>query len=316
MPVYAWWLRVNISKHEYCGPSTSGVPQKEWTHVEMSPTRGPVGLFQKFTAKTIKSDGQRFALLGHDTGPMIPHICNPPDNVSLLATMMGSKCKWPVSANRLKFENGIPCAFQQLIVPYIHCHARGNGKGEDKSGTPGTSGGASAGGSGGGSDDKVTIGGQVPGLGLVMIPTGPQTVDWRLGLWDYVLGIANVMIDMTFDYLWKRYDKAPGVSGMQKSVAKRLAKTEAERKCVEKILDGTAKEYLKGLLSSAEVRAPFKLAKFDLKTGKITVWKSEVGSVDWKLTDSVPYDFRGWSPLLDPGNPVLDDLLGEVPHAD
>lgn len=328
MSVYASWLRINLSKHQYCGSATSGVPQKEWLHVEVSNVRGLVGPFQKFSPPTVRFDGQRFAMFAHDVGPFVPHICQPPDNAMLAVTMMKSKCKWPFSASRGNVGKRVPCVFKQGRIPYVYCDERAKKEENKKKKEQGGQGAAKpaspkgAKGSEEGKEDKedkrTTFKEQAPTLGLIMIPAGPQTVNWHLGLMDLVLGAANMLVDFAFDYVWKRYEVLTGKS-LQKHVARRLAArmggSAAAEKAFEDAIGKIVKDYAKGMASRAELRAPLKLAKLDLKTGKITVWTSEVGDAGWKLTDTVPFDFKGWMPFVDPGSPVLDDLIGDVLHA-
>ena len=313
--VYPWWLRINLlAKHEALCPSLQHpTPQKGWPHIEISTARGLIPLFQKFSNKTIL-DGHPVALSGHDVGPMAPHLCTPPDNTMLPVILMGSSCKWPVPASRRKIEGKSPCAFMHFIVPYLHCHDRGK-KEEPK---PETSKPApDAGPKKGTASEQLAIFAQgAPGLGLVMIPTGSQTVIMTLGWRDFLLGLASLLVDMAFGYVWKRYKKIGQSSGLQPAAARRLGATdEAGKQLLESAADEALKGYLKSFLSDAELEAPGKLAKLDLKSGEVFVYERKVLDTGWKLSDSLPLDYRGWKPHVDQGAVMLGELLEGAFHA-
>ncbi len=174
--------------------------------------------------------------------------------------------------------------------------------------------------------------GKLPNAGLIVLPMGPQTVTMNIGLWDYLLGVAGLLADAAFDALWSQFMSARYDGKALSGNAATRRGSAIARATKEKIFHRSAKQLVKGIYKSAEVKGPLKFCKFDLKTGEIKVFKLDPLDTGWKLSDSVPVDYRGWSGLIEAPDPkppssppgrldaerqataVLDELLGETPH--
>jgi hypothetical protein len=313
-PVYQWWLRINHSKHEGVFPSLGGTVENAWAHVEVSTVRGLIPMFQNFTSGRCVADKQRFALQGHDVGPIAPHYCVPLDNTMLGVTLPTSSCKWPFPATRRKAESGTPCTFQQLLVPYLHCQERDspNGSGinicKDGNKLPSVSTPSPR------LNDFLD---SIPGIGLVMIPTSAQTVQWSFGWGDFLAGALNIAIDAASGYAWKQMSVVPTGAGLQPGAARRLTMAQLTG---AKILDSYVQGLADDLRAGGELTAPFKLATFELGTGKLKVLVWDVNEGGWTVPDWVPDGIRGTDAMTEwvaeRGNAaVLDELLDGAPHA-
>lgn len=332
IPVGQWWFRINaLSKHEAVFPSQGPKLHDTWPHVEFSTARWLLPMTQKVSAKKFLADGQSVLLEGHDSGPMLPHVCNPPDNAMLPLTLIGSSCKWPVNASRRQVEGKSVCAFLYLMIPYLHCHARKKAekKPEGKKAKP--EGQQSPGGDGAAEAEEGflrDLPSQLPGLGFVMIPTGPQTTQVPLRFWDIVAGWARVFVEMAFNSAWKQLKiNGPAAKLLQDSAKSKMnpAKGVYDRLIVEKMAEETFKGLVKGFYSGGEIGLPCNLAKFDVKTGQFTIWTMDVGEPHWKPTDWVK-DHAGWDAILKVAPPdasaanegrktMIDQLIEGAPHA-
>jgi hypothetical protein len=311
--VYETWLRINLSTHEALFPT--GVYDAEYDHGEFSPIRGPIPMYQQFT-KTVLGDWNAMALQGHDYGPLAAHFCVPGDNVLLPITWISSSCKWPVTAPRRLHNGKSLCVFSPFIAPYLHCHGRPATE-EEPAPAPTASREAKLGAKVRSGMGKVAQ--NVPGVGIVMLPTGGKTIWIRLRALDLLLAAGAVLWDAALDAVWGRVQNGkPSPSRHVSPFRKGDVITAAAvlRHARDKLVGDAAKDVAKNIINSVgsgQVAAPFKLAQFDFRTGKLTLWTWESGG--WKAGDAPPVTAELAPPLRDPQRELLASLLEGAPHA-
>lgn len=312
--VYEFWLRVSTSKHEAL--FTTGVYAEEWDYVEFSTVRGPVPMYQSFT-KNVIGDSNAMALDGHDFGPLAPHFCNPPDNVLLAITWLSSSCKWPVTASRRKHDDKSLCAFSPFVAPYLHCHGRKPALEEEPAPSPTASRQAKL-------EAKVSSGireieQNVPGFGIVMIPTGGKTIWLRLRPLDLLLAAGAVLWDAALDAVWGRVQSGKPSASRHVSPFRRgdvVVAAAVLRHGRDKLMGDAAKDVAKNIVNavgSGQVAAPFKLAQFDFRSGKLTLWTWE--NDGWRPGDFPVAPAELEPPPRDPQRELLASFLEGAPHA-
>ena len=272
-------------------------------------------MYQQFT-KNVIGDSNAMALQGHDYGPLAAHFCVPGNNVLLATTWISSSCKWPVAAPRRMHDGKSLCVFSPFIAPYLHCHGRAAPE-EEPAPAPTASRKAKL-------RAKVSSGMRkveqnVPGLGIVMIPTGGKTIWIRMRALDLLMAAGAVLWDAALDAVWGRVQNGKPSASRHVSPFRKgdvVVAAAVLRHARDKLVSDAAKDIAKNIVNSlgtGQVAAPFKLAQFDFRTGKLTLWTWE--SDGWKAGDAPAVSAELAPPLRDPQREVLASLLEGVPHA-
>lgn len=334
IPVYARWLRVDLSNHEALFQESGH--HDTWDHVEVSFVLGLIPMYQKFTGN-VYGDCNEMALRGHDVGPMVPHVSLPPTNLLMGLHLLSSSCKWPITAKRRLHRGESLCAYAWALAPYLYCSEKKKKKDEKQpqEGKPGAEGGSKSPGSKPEtSGDGLLWTVATSGYGICMIPTGGKTVWMRLSLMDLILGWLDVVImkamSKVFDNVWTGATRL--VKPATKAMGRKVVADDAGRYIVEQLLKKARKDAVKGIVFKRELSAPFKLASFSDATGELEVWTYAFG--DWhaepkgplRPVELLPEDTPSKDPepepqeWLGPYHPdrdrtLLDEFLEGAPHA-
>ncbi|MFO7564311.1 MAG: hypothetical protein R6X02_16815 [Enhygromyxa sp.] len=334
IPVYPWWFRLNVSSHEALFQEAGY--HENWNHIEFCIVKGLVPMYQKFTTKVL-GDANAMALRGHDTGPLVPHLNDPPLPLNLLLglNIISASCKWPVSARRRLHKDQSLCAFASILAPYLYCsaNAKQDQDGDEPSPKPSGAGAMAKAKQHGAAAAKGLKG---AGVGLVLLPMGGKTVFLSLSLMDIILGALDVAISKAVDKLWDKiwivrtHDAKRHVKPFTNGAARKYGWPDGFRYARDTTLNKAYKNAAKGFALKAEVGLPFKLASCNLDTGESTLWTYSFGR--WNEAPALePLELRPEEPEptaeaepqepqeqlgpYDPNRTMLEEFFMEAPHA-